>query len=214
MIEGINIGTTETPVMTAIRERRSYPLKYLSKESVPLSDIQAMLEAANWAPSHGKTEPWRFTVFAGEGRQQLSDAFGEAYCLLTPPERYDPEAEQAQRARVWQAPVWISIGMQPAMSPHGEALRPEWEETIAVGIAVHNAQLVASSLGLGAKWTSNAVSTHFHVAHLVGLEPPARLLGFLYVGRPALDPPVGVRRPLADKVRWVTTAGEPSDPRQ
>ena len=34
--------------------------------------------------------------------------------------------------------------------------------------------------------TSGAVVTHPLVAQLLGLEPPARLLGFLYVGRPAV----------------------------
>lgn len=204
MIEELDTKLTHTPIMDAIRHRRSYSLKYLSGDPIPLDDIQLMLEAANWAPSHGQTEPWRFTIFANEGRQQLSDAFGEAYRLHTPEGHYRPELEQAQRDRVWQAPVWISIGMQPGLNEHGERRMPEWEEIISVGIAVHNAQLVASSLGLGSKWSSSPISTHQHVAHLVGLEPPARLLGFLYVGKPIIELPAGTRRPLAGKVRWVT----------
>jgi nitroreductase len=63
---------------------------------------------------------------------------------------------------------------------------------------------VAASLGLGAKWTSGAVVTHPLVARLLGLDPPARLLGFLYVGRPAIAWPQGARRPLAEIVRWET----------
>ena len=204
MIEELDTRLTPALIMDAIRNRRSYSLKYLSNDPIPLDAVRLMLEAANWAPSHGQTEPWRFTVFAHEGRQQLSDAFGEAYRLHTHEAHYHPDLEQAQRDRVWQAPVWISIGMQPAMNHHGEPLKPEWEEIIAVGVAVHNAQLVASSLGLGSKWSSSAISNHPHVARLVGLEPPARLLGFLYVGKPTIELPTGTRRPLADKVRWVT----------
>ncbi|HST05334.1 MAG TPA: nitroreductase [Chloroflexia bacterium] len=204
----INVNLNQAQIMGAIRGRRSYALKYLSPEAIDLGDIELMLEAANWAPSHGQTEPWRFTVFAGDGRQQLSDAFGEAYRLLTPEVVRRPELEQAQRDRVWQAPVWISIGMEPGLNERGGRRMPEWEEIIATGIAVQNAHLMASSLGLGAKWTSNTVATHSHVAQLVGLEPPARLLGFLYVGRPAVELLPGTRRPLADKVRWVTDAGD------
>ena len=33
---------------------------------VPRRVIERALEAANWAPTHGKTEPWRFAVFMGE----------------------------------------------------------------------------------------------------------------------------------------------------
>lgn len=193
-------------LLKGIRDRRSFALKQLSPEPVDLNLIQLMLEAADWAPNHGHTEPWRFTVFAGEGRSALSDAFGEAYRLVTPAEKYNETAEQAQRDRVWQAPVWISIGMVPGLNEQGMPRFPEWEEIVAVGCAVQNAHLAASALGLGAKWTSGTVALHPHVAKFVGLEPPARLLGFLYVGRPAVELPTGVRRPLEDKVRWVLEA--------
>lgn len=202
------ITTTIDPtlILEATRLRRSFSLKDLSPEPIDLTTVQAMLEAANWAPSHGHTEPWRFTVYAGAARRALSQAFGEAYRLLTPPERYSAAGEQAQRDRVWQAPVWISIGLVPEFDAHGARRMPEWEELIAVGCAVHNAHLVAAAQGLGAKWTSGTVATHPHVAALVGLPPPARLLGFLYVGRPVGPWPTGARRPLADKVRWVIDA--------
>jgi nitroreductase len=192
-----------TAILDTIRSRRSFPIQQLSPEPIDLDSIQLMLEAANWAPNHGQTEPWRFTVFAGQGRQRLGAAFGEAYRQLTPPERYDAAGEQAQRRRVWQAPVWISLGMAPGMDERGTRRMPEWEELIAVGCAIQNAHLVATGLGLGAKWTSGAVVTHEHVAEFVGLEPPARLLGFLYIGQPAGEWPTGTRRPLDGKIRWV-----------
>src|SRR5215204_7169474 len=90
-------------ILEATRLRRSFSLKDLSPEPIDLADVQAMLEAANWAPSHGHTEPWRFTVFAGAARRALSQAFGDAYRLLTPAARYTPVGEQAQCDRVWQA---------------------------------------------------------------------------------------------------------------
>lgn len=157
-----------------------------------------MLEAANWAPSHGQTEPWRFTVFTGEGRSRLAAAFGEAYRQLTPVERFDARAQESQAARAWQASAWISLGM----ATNGKM--PEWEEMSAVAIAAYNMHLVGAQLGLACKWTSGAVVTHASVATMLGLEPPSRLLGFLYVGKPATAPAAGVRRPIAEKVRWVT----------
>jgi len=198
------INTDVHTLLDAIRARRSFALNQLSPEPIDLDAVALMLEAANWAPSHGQTEPWRFTVFAGDGRQGLSDAFGTAFREITAGQRADAQAEQAQRNRVWQAPVWVSLGMAPARNERGQPRMPEWEEMIAAGCAAHNAHLVASALGLGAKWTSGAVVRHPHVAQFVGLEPPAKLLGFLYIGRPAVPWPAAVRRPLADKVRWVT----------
>jgi nitroreductase len=181
-----------------LKQRRSMGLKEMRPDPIDPAQIDMMLEAANWAPSHGLTEPWRFTVFTGEGRATLAAAFGEAYRQLTPPERFDERGWQAQVDRAGQASAWISLGMVT------DGKMPEWEEMSAVAIAAHNIQLMACSLGLACKWTSGAVAIHPHVASVLGLEPPAKLLGFLYVGKPASSPPTGTRRPLADKVKWVT----------
>lgn len=183
----------------AIRTRRSFRLHDLSPAPIELHLIEQMLAAANWAPSHGQTEPWRFVVYSGAARQLLSDACGAAYRALHPTAA-DQTAEQAHRDRIWQAPVWIALGMQP------NPKMPEWEEVVAFGSAVQNAQLVASALGLASKWTSGAWALHPLVAEAVEFAPPTRLYGLLYVGRPAIPWPAGQRRPLAEKVRWVGDA--------
>ena len=42
-----------------IRQRRSiFPKDFSAEHRLPLNVIEEMLEAANWAPTHGKTEPW------------------------------------------------------------------------------------------------------------------------------------------------------------
>lgn len=192
-----DIDRNPARLLDAIRTRRSFSLKEVSPEPIDLGLIAQLLEAANWAPSHGKTEPWRFVVYSGDARAALGEAFAEAYRRLNPGDSYKPAAEQSQRERVWQAPVWIALGMQP--SPK----MPEWEELIAFGSAVHNAQLLASALGLASKWTSGVCATHPHVAEVVGFAPDTQLFGFLYVGRPAIAWPEGKRRPLSEKVRWV-----------
>jgi nitroreductase len=182
-----------------IQHRRSFGLKDLRPDPVPREQIELLLEAANWAPTHGKTEPWRFTVYTGEGRRGLGAALGEAYRLGTAPERFDPAGQAAQRDKVWQAPVWISVGAILGTNPK----IPDVEEIMAVASAVQNMQLLAAALGLGSKWTSGLTAVHPHTAAFVGLTPPARLLGFIYIGYPAGPWPPGQRRPIADKVRWV-----------
>lgn len=191
---------TPTQMLHVLKTRRSYGLKYLLPDAIDRSLIETMLDAANWAPSHGHTEPWRFTVFMGNGRRKLADAFAEAYRRMTPPDKFTEEGLRAASDRVWQAPVWIGVVMQPdATKP-----MPEWEDVIATGIAVHNLQLMAISLGLGTKWSSGAVSINDTVAELLGVQPPARQLGFIYVGKPRGEIPHAERKPLEHKVKWVT----------
>ena len=50
-------------ILQLIRRRRSIFPKDYSGAPVPRHLIHRALEAANWAPTHGKTEPWRFVVF-------------------------------------------------------------------------------------------------------------------------------------------------------
>jgi nitroreductase len=182
-------------IFSALQHRRSFGLKELSAAPVERGLVERILEAANWAPSHGKTEPWRFAVYSGQSRQIISDAFGVAFAQLNR-EKANPAGEQAQRDRPWQAPVWIALGMQP------DPKMPDWEELVAFGCAVQNAQIMASALGLASKWTSGAVAIHPHVAEVVGFAPDVQLFGFLYVGYPAGEWPAGQRRPVAEKVRW------------
>ena len=37
------------------------------------SIVEAMLEAANWAPTHGRTEPWRFVVLGRQAQEDMID---------------------------------------------------------------------------------------------------------------------------------------------
>lgn len=186
-------------MLAAIRRRRSFGLKELKPDPVAREIVAQLLEAAQWAPNHGHTEPWRFTVYMGEGRRALGEAFATAYRLATPDPKFDPVAQTVQRERVWQAPVWIGVGLLAGTN----AKIPEVEEILALGSAVQNLLLLATTHGLGSKWTTGVAATHTHTAAFLGLPPAARLLGFVYVGWPAIPWPDGRRAGLADKVRWV-----------
>lgn len=71
----MSISTAESveSVYNAILHRRSMGLSRLKPDAVERALIEQMLEAANWAPSHGDTEPWRFfTDFHQHSGQGLS----------------------------------------------------------------------------------------------------------------------------------------------
>lgn len=185
-----------TQTLNLIRTRRSINQNDLRPDDIPEAYIQHMLEAANWAPSHGKTEPWHFTVFTGQARRELGEALATSYKLGTPADKYRPENEEAQRQRVWLAPVWMIIGLKPS------GKFPEWEEVAAVACAVQNASLIAASYGLGAYWASGMPTTHEHTARFAGLETPAKSLGVLYIGYPKAEYPQGTRKHWQEKVTW------------
>ena len=96
-----------------LKDRRSINLRDLLPVPIARLCLEQMFEAANWAPSHGHTEPWRFTVFGGEARHKLGEVFAEAYRLGTPAEHFDKAIMAFAHDRVLLALVWISIGMAP-----------------------------------------------------------------------------------------------------
>ena len=195
-------------LLKAIRNRRSMGVARLRHDPVAKELILTALEAANWAPSHGETEPWRFTVYTGEGRHTLGEAFGAAYRTDSEREGTFKEANFiAQRERVWAAPVWISLGLEPALRPDSTPKMGLEEEALALACAVQNLHLVASAQGLAGMWLSKGVFVHPQVGEFVGLTAPhSRLLGFFVLGWPAIPWPQGERRPLAEKLRWESGA--------
>lgn len=195
----------------SIAHRRSLGVARLHPDPVEPEVIQRCLEAANWGPSHGDTEPWRFTVFTGEGRKVLADLFAGTYRRYAAElGTFREETYQAQIDRVMSAPVWISIGMEPGRSEQGEMLMREEEEVMAVACAAQNLHLMAAAQGLAGMWHSKGISVSPDVADFLGLKPPSRLLGFFFFGWPKVDWPAGERRPLSEKMNWIKNPEQPS----
>ena len=62
-----------------ISERKSVFPQFFTDRPVERATLEALLEAANQAPSHRKTEPWRFRVYRGAGKEKLKEELLEVY---------------------------------------------------------------------------------------------------------------------------------------
>src|SRR5690606_26576099 len=83
-----------------IKDRRTiYPEVY-SDKIVEKEIIQEIISNAIWAPSHGKTQPWRFKVYNGEGRLKLLENVRKLYTALTPPEEFNQQKLLRMEARI------------------------------------------------------------------------------------------------------------------
>jgi nitroreductase len=183
--------------MELARSRRSMGLSRLADKPVDRALVEQLLEAANWAPSNEDTEPWRFTVFMGEGREKLAELF------LSAQREDDPEADPRGPAkRAYAAPVWIAIGVEPVIQEDGTFVTSMDEEIMAVACAVQNLHLMAQSLGLAGMWHSKGTSVHPAVTRGLGWESPSQLLGFFMLGWPATDWLTSKRLPIGNKTTW------------
>jgi nitroreductase len=202
------MSQTETKIdidnlFAAIAQRRSMGLNRLREDDVPKEILQQAMEAANWAPSNGDTEPWRFTIYTGDARIALGEAFAEAYRQESEADGdFRPETYEANKERALSAPVWIAIGMEPGRRSDGSLAMSQEEEMMAVACAVQNMHLILSAHGLLGMWHSKTVSTHPVTAKFVGLEEPSKLLGLFWCGYPNIPWPAGERGSIEDRVRW------------
>lgn len=182
-----------------IANRRSvYPKQY---NGLPVVDalIEQMLANANWAPTHGLTEPWRFVVFTGAGLEQLADLFQKNYKENTPEENFDEGKYAKQRESILQSSHVIAIIMK---RQEIEKI-PEVEEVCAVACAVQNMWLTAAANGIGAYWSTGGPTFKPQGKAFFNLGEKDKLLGFMYVGNYDGELPAGRRKPVEEKVQWV-----------
>jgi nitroreductase len=188
-------------VLRVIGTRRSHPHVLPDKEP-PREVIDTLLEAANHAPNHYLTQPWRFFVLRGEARRRLGEVIMEEGLVRWPPPT--PEAEAQRRKHVplsyMRAPVVIVVAAVPGTHPHV----PFWEDLAATAAAMQSILIAAHAMGLAAYWRSNGTESQ-HAKRFLGLPPEAHLVGFIYVGYP--DPeatlPEKPRRPHTEFVQWI-----------
>ena len=81
---------------------------------------------------------------------------------------------------------------------------PEVEEIGAVFCAVENMYLTATAYGVGAYLSTGGITYFEEAKELFGLQKEDKLLGFFHVGMPTGIPPEGKRKPLEEKVMWVS----------
>ena len=193
-----------TVVEEAILARRTVQTAYFdSTTKVPREYIDRMLEAANWAPTHGKTEPWRFVVFEDEtARKALGEKDAEIYKAITKLEAFSERKYNKKINSKLQASYVIAIGMKRQESKK----IPLVEEQMAVACAVQNMHILGSALGLGCCWLSGpTVNTTEMKEYLKFYGPDDECLGFFCVGMP--DPgkkaPKMQRKPIEEKVRRI-----------
>ena len=182
-----------------IQNRRSlYPAQYTG-EVIEDSVINALLENANWAPTHKLTEPWRFRVFKGEGLKKFADFQAELYREVTrKQENFGEEKYKKLQTKPLLCSHIISIGLKR------HPIIPELEEVASVACAVQNILLSASAQGLGCYWGTGGVTYFEEAKPYLDLEPEDKLMGFLYMGITESKWPAGRRKPIGDKVAWIS----------
>jgi nitroreductase len=131
-------------VLTCIRARRS--TRKFTEEPVAPEQLDALLNAAIWAPSGGNNQSWLFTAIQNKDKLlRLNELAREAFLRWAPDDDYPgkhrmKEAVQREGFNFYfHAPVLIIASN-----------RPNYENAMAdCSLALENVFIAAQSLGLG-----------------------------------------------------------------
>lgn len=187
-------------LLKVISQRRShFPKDYDVEGDVPRAKIEMMLEAAKWAPTHGKTEPWGFVIMKkGSSAMQKFSELRASVSLrlkeeeeakegraLSAEERDGTMNRLKRKAKKLEKCAWIIAVIVRKVTNRKGNYMPDWEETAAVSSAVQNMHLLATTLDIGMYWSSggwNSVLCDDEMKTFLHMKEGDRCLGILHVG--------------------------------
>lgn len=182
-----------------IRERRTIYPEQFSSRKVHREQIEVILNNAQWAPTHGNTQPWRFKVFLGEDhRQELSQFLGKTYQEVIP----ENVQSDVKLAKLMRRPLITSAVIAVCMERQPEEKILEIEEIEAVACAMQNMHLTCTAYGLGAFWSTPKVIYSQQMNTYLGLGEKDKCLGLFYIGYPEIEWPKAHRRPIDYTTEW------------
>jgi nitroreductase len=181
-------------IFDLIKKRRAvFPAQY-NKKPITKSDLVKILEAANWAPTHKKTEPWRFKVLLGESKEKLGLFLSYKYMDT------EVKPKEIKTRKLMENPKKAAAVIAICMQRDPKESIPEWEEIAATAMAVQNMWLCCTELGIGSYWSSPGLIQYMDEFFV--MNEGEKCLGFFYMGYYDGEVPEVNRTPITDKVIW------------
>jgi len=185
-------------VKELIRDRRTiYPEDY-SNRKVHKEIVEAVLDNARWAPTHGMTQPWRFKIYTGDALKRLANELPDLYKKIEG-ENFKPNKAEKMKKRAESVSALTFI----CMARDKDEKIPEIEEIEAVACSVQNMLLTCTAYGLGGYWSSPKMVYDKSMNEFLGLGEKDRCLGIFYMGYPEGDWPKSHRTPLEYVTEWI-----------
>lgn len=187
---------SDTEVLKSIisRRRSVFPAVYNDKK-IDRATLEAILESANYAPTHRLTQPWHFVVFQGGALAALGKELAALYKENTAEDKFSQKKLEDIEKKVDRSAAVIAI----VMETH-PGLLPEWEEIAATAAAVQNMWLTSTAYGVGSYWSTPGMISH--LGPFLGLSDDQKCIGLFYMGYTDVSVPVSPREDIRTKVQW------------
>ena len=165
-------------IIDIIKSRRN--TKQFVNRNVTDDELRIILDAAVWAPNHRNIEPWRFFVIRKDSPIKSDIAYG----LIDLQEKASGTASsdnQKQRI-IGEVSDYPSLIFVYSLVDDSEEMTEE--NYGAVCCAIQNMQLVATSMGLSAGWSTGKVAKLQNMDRVFGITEKLKMVGVLTIGEP------------------------------
>lgn len=194
----MNIAIADA-LTSVVKARRTVKPGAMNAQVIPNDTIETLLEMAHWAPTHAKTEPWRFFVYTGVGLQQFCLDHAEMYKNSVTEEqfmqnKYDGFLNQFKT---------VSHLVIAAMKRTPMAKIPMLEEYAAVSAAVQNILLTATAMDISSFWCTGGMALKPEMKNYLQLVEEDEVVAMIYLGKTDQDAKEGARNnDIASKTIW------------
>ncbi|RYY36721.1 MAG: nitroreductase [Sphingobacteriaceae bacterium] len=184
-------------IANIIKTRRTVKPPAMNGQKIPNGHIAAMLELADWAPTHGYTEPWRFVVY--EEPLAFCQQHAELYKQHTAAENFKDGTYNNLATIGTNASHVVVAAMKRGSNPNIPAI----EEIAAASAAIQNVLLAATSLNVASFWSTGGMTLKPAFKDFLGLGEEDAVLGLLYLGYSEQQPEGKRVTPIEEKVKWI-----------
>ena len=172
----------------------------MNGKTIPDEVVEKLIHLADWAPNHGKTEPWFFFIYRGEGLSTFSKAHAELYLQNTA----EDKRNEATYERLLHCTDKVSHLVIAVMKRGINPKIPQFEEVAAASAGVQNILLGATAMGIASFWSTGGMTLQPALKNYLQLAEEDLVLGMLFLGY--TDEPLkeGVRTiPMSEKTKWL-----------
>jgi nitroreductase len=195
-----SFSSSGTPDLLHLLEtRRSVKPAALEEPGPNPDELRRLLTIASRVPDHGVLVPWRFILFQGEARQEVSTQLAARYMAQHPELAEHTVGILAKLSRLFtQAPLVVAI----VSRADPNARKPEWEQVLTVGAVCMNLIAAATALGYASVWLTGWAAYDADALDVLGVRAGEKLAGFIHIGTAKERPPERARPVLDDLITY------------
>lgn len=183
-----------------IQQRHTTKPARMNGEKIDDKVIEQLLQLADFAPTHARTEPWRFMVYRGVALEEFCEAHADLYWAHTDVEiRSQEKYEKIKHQYKKVSHLIISL-----MKRTEGARIPAEEEYAAVCAAVEHILLGCEALGLAAIWSTGGMTHKPAFRSFLNLREQDSVIALIFIGKSDESfSPVPRKIPMGEKIKWI-----------